>query len=136
MKYYLGTWEAEMGKDSILIWEVKSTAGTGYEHKAYWKIQGEIKFYGQGILGYNWGKQKLIWSHMYSDGGIVRDVGQFVTRTKVINERYAPIQDHVVSIIEMDILGPDKYKAVHKWRGMKDSWDDASITEEVYIRVK
>ena len=72
MKFYLGTWEAEYGKDSILVWEVKSTSGTGYEHIAFWKINGEITYHGQGLLGYDWGKQKIIWSHMWSNGSIGR----------------------------------------------------------------
>ena len=134
MKYYIGTWEAEMGKDSILIWEVKTTAGKGFEHKAYWKIKGEVNYYGQGLMGFNWGNQHVIWSHMYSNGLILRDVGQFVSETKVINKRFSPEHERVMSIIEMDILGQDKYKAIHKH--MNDSQEIDLITEEVWNRVK
>ena len=136
MKYYIGTWEAEMGKDSILIWDVKSTPGKGYEHKGYIKIKGEISYYGQGLLGYDWSNQQIVWTHMYANGFIVRDIGQFITETRVITERTSPVNEYVSSIIEMDILTPDKYIAVHKYRRNSDSWDDPVIKKEVWTRVK
>jgi len=125
-----------MGQDSILIWDVKSTPGKGYEHKAYFKIKGEISYYGQGLLGYDWSNQQIVWTHMYANGLIVRDIGQFITKTRVITERTSPVDEYVSSIIEMDILTPDKYIAVHKHRRNSDSWDDPVITKEVWIRVK
>ena len=136
MKYFIGTWEAEMGQDSILIWQVKTTPGKGYEHTGYWKIKGEVNYYGQGLMGFNWGNQHVIWSHMYSHGLIIRDVGQFVTETKLVTKRFTLEHEHATRIIEMNILSPDKYKAVHKIRGMQDDWENVKIMEEVWTRVK
>ena len=135
MKQFIGTWTTETGEDTTLIWEV-IPSNKGYEVNASWQAKGETYSTTKGILGFAHSKQLVNWYHLWPSGGIARDLGKFVSDKKMIMERYWVEPKHVTASAEFEFIAPDKYKAIFKWRGSSETWDDAVVTEYIYTRVK
>ena len=78
------------------------------------------------------------WHHLFwPESGVIQSrVGKFVSDKKMIMERYAIEPNHVTASFEIHFQTPDKFKWIHKLRGMKETWDDAVVTETIYTRVK
>jgi hypothetical protein len=135
MKQFIGKWFSETGEDSTQIWEA-IPSNKGYESNVSWQAKGETYSTTKGILGFASGKQLVNWYHLWPGGGIARDMGKFVSDNKMIMERYAIEPKHVMASTEMEFITPDKFKYIFKWRGMKETWDDAEVTEYIYTRAK
>jgi len=135
MKKLAGTWIAETGKDSITIWEVVAFE-KGYITTTHYKAKGQTYSTVKGIMGFNGNYRHLVLCQVWSNGYIGVDVGGFVSDTKLAMERYTPASKHVTMSYEADFITPNKFKAIIKWRGMKDTWDDAKVFEEIYNRTE
>ena len=135
MKQFIGTWIIETGEDSTMIWEV-IPSNTGYLNNWSRQADGETYVTSQGILGFARNKQLVNWYHLWPSGGVARDLGEFISDNKLIGERFTVDQKHVTASFEINFQTPDKFKWVHKSRGMKETWDDAVVTEYIFTRVK
>ena len=135
MKQFIGKWICETGEDSTAIWEI-IPSNAGYQINYSRQADGETYLTSQGIMGFARSKQLVNWYHLLTGGGIYRDVGKFVSDKKIIMERYAIEPNHVMASFEIYFQTPDKFKWIHKKRGMKETWDDAVIIEIAYTRVK
>ena len=135
-KKFIGTWSAEIGQDSTIIWEV-IPIGKGYEQNNHYKAKGETYFSTKGLMGFQGRYQNVVIYHMYPAGMISRDVSKFVSDTKFEGDRYASRNpNHVSSKYEINFITPDKFKMTSKYRGDKESWDNAVVTEMIWTRVK
>jgi hypothetical protein len=135
MKQFIGKWITETGEDSTQIWEAIPLEN-GYEVNVSWQANGETYQTGKGIMGFARQKKLVNWYHLWPYGGIARDVGKFVTDKTMTMERFTVDHKHVLGSFEVNIITPDKFKVNMKWRGMKETWDDAEVTEWIYTRVK
>ena len=137
MKQFIGTWTEETGEDTTTVWEV-IPFGEGYEDIIYWQAKGETyATAGKGLWGFSEKYQCFVHDFMYPDGSIDRDFAEFVSDKKMIGERFLDAKlGHASESYEINLITPDKYKWVHKWRGNNETWDDAVVTEYIFTRVK
>ena len=135
MKQFIGTWTTETGVDSTALWEVIPN-NKGYEHNSYWQAKGETYRTAKGLMGFTWKKQTVINSILWPSGTLTRGKGKFVSDKKMKWERFNDEQNHVIAKFETNFITPDKWNMIFKWRGMKETWDDAVVTETIYTRVK
>lgn len=135
-KQFIGKWITEIGQDTTILWEC-IPHGKGYEQNNHWQAKGETYMSTKGLMGFQSRDQNIVFCHMWPGGGISWDVGKFVSDTKMIWDRYNPQNpNHVSTKIELNFIAADKTKLTFKSRGDKDTWDDAVITENIWIRVK
>lgn len=135
-KQFIGLWTNEIEGDSTVLWEV-IPEGMGYIIKARLQAKGETYMSVNGLMGFQARDQIFVEYLMLPNGGIIRDVAKFVSDTKAKYDRYRPQNpNHVSEKIEVNFITPDKYKVTYKKRGMKETWDDAVVTERTYIRIK
>ena len=135
MKQFIGTWKWEWREDSTIIWEI-IPSNVGYESNISWQAHGETFLTSQGIMGFAQNKQLVNWYFLLQEGGIYRDVGKFLSDKKLTGERFTVDHKHVTASFEIYFQTPDKFKWIHKFRGMKETWDDAVVREITYTRVK
>ncbi len=137
MKQFIGTWTYEIGEDSIILWTV-TPYGNGYEIFYNSKAKGESFNTSKGIIGFtNKKNQKVNWFTLNpDDGGLDRDLGEFVTRDKLVMERYNNDHSRLSMKWELIFVTPDKFKAKTKRRGKSGTWDDAVVGEYTWIREK
>ena len=135
MKYFTGTWEAEIGKDSTFIWEF-IPAGKGYEANSYLRIQGEVTSAGLGIIGFTKDYNQAYFYRLQPDGTIAIYSGQFESDTKFTWEMFTADNEHITMMIILNIIAPDEFIGLHIRRGMKDTWKGAVEYEFKYKKVK
>ncbi len=129
LKQFIGTWEAEAGKDSTWLWEI-TPSNKGYVHAFYLKVKGKTVETLPGIFGFGDEYRNTNLLILYPDGFISRDIGGFVSDNKYVAERFYP-QDEKTGLgtWEGTFLTTDKLSTIWKVQGVK-------IIEYIYIRVK
>ena len=135
MKQFVGSWIAETGEDSTVIWENIPFA-KGYEYILYWQAKEESYETDKGIIGFNWENQTVDMCTLWSDGWVTVDIGKFVSDEKIMWERFAPGHKHVLASMEFNFITPDKYTMIFKNRGMEETWDNATVLEWIWTKVK
>jgi len=135
MKQFVGKWITEIGEDSTVIWEIIPFA-KGYETNLNWQAKGETYSSRTGIMGFTGEYRKVNWYILYSNGMIGRYLGEFVSDNKLIFKRFNFDHTNVFTSYEIDFITPDKYKVIAKSKGIKETWDDAEVTEYIYTRAK
>jgi hypothetical protein len=135
LKQFTGKWITETGEDSTAIIEFIPN-NKGYRHNSYWQTKGETYRTAIGLLGFTWEKQTVINSALWPNGNLSIDKGKFVSDTKMKWERFNDEHNHVIANFEIYFTTPDEWKMIFRWRGMKETWDDAVVTETIYTRVK
>ena len=134
-KKLIGTWIYEADGDSTILWEV-IPEGMGYLIKARLQAKGVTYMSVNGLMGFEAGGEHVVAYLMLPDGGIMKDEIRFVSDTEVTYDRYYPQNpNHIGEIMDVKFISPDKYMITYKYRGMKETWDDAVITERTYTRV-
>ena len=73
---------------------------------------------------------------LWESGFLGRDYGKFESDKKIIFERFNIKHTHVQATYNWHLITPDKIKNPWKFRGNKESWDDAETLEWIWIRVK
>jgi hypothetical protein len=73
---------------------------------------------------------------LWESGFLGRDYGKFESDKKIIFERFNIKHTHVQATYDWHLITPDKIKMPWKFRGNKESWDDAETLEWIWIRVK
>ena len=135
MKQFIGTWTTETGVDSTALWEI-IPSDKGYVSNVYYQAKGVTYNTGKGIMGFTWEYQMVNMYTLWQDGYLSREMGKFVSDKKITFERYNADHSHVMGSIEINFLTPDNFINIWKWRGMKDTWDDAEVSEFNLTRVK
>ena len=80
-KKLIGKWTSESEGDTTTLWEV-IPAGMGYIIKASVQAKGVTVLSMNGLMGFQAGEQNVVSYLMLPDGGILRDVFEFVSDTK------------------------------------------------------
>jgi hypothetical protein len=133
MKQYIGTWVAEIGEDTTVVWKAISM-GKGYEHVLYWKAKGETYYTAKGLTGFTPDLVNTFW--LWENGVLGRDYGKFESKNRIIFERFNVQHTHVRATYDWNLITPDKMKMNWKTRGNKESWDDAQSSEWIWNRIE
>lgn len=135
MKQFVGKWITETGEDSTFIWEIIPN-NKGFVHNVLWQAKGETYRTATGIYGFTWENKTVINSVLWTNGIVTTDMGKFVSDKKMKCERFNPEHNHVTGEYELYFATPYELRGIFRWRGMKETWDDAEVTEYIYTRVK
>jgi hypothetical protein len=88
-KQWLGTFEMQIGEDSIL--HMKGTPlGEGIYFLGEWKTAGKTYYRSCGIIGFTRDKETIILSGVWSNGVTMQEIGRFVSEKKLVMERFYP----------------------------------------------
>ncbi len=136
MKQLIGTWqEAIDDNDTILIWDVKPNE-KGYESTFTWQASGKTYATTKGIIGFNGNYKKVNMYNLFPNGKMSRDLGKFDSKKKLVMERFNVNHTHAYAKWEMTFVTKDKIDFIYSNRGAADTWDDATVSEATYIRMK
>jgi hypothetical protein len=137
MKQLVGSWTAETGVDSTLVWEA-IPSGKGYEENIYFKVKGETYETAKGIIGFSQEFQTVNMVFLWENGGISYDIGKFVSDKRAFFERFDSDPSHVTGTMDYRFLTPSKFTLTFKMRGAASTWDDAVVNEWTwtFIRTK
>ena len=136
MKQFIGEWKHDSGNDTVSYISY-SPYGKGYLFKAKWQANGETYNEAQGIIGYANSYKRINMFFLWQEGTMARDLGQFDTQDKLVMKRRNANFEVNFAIWEWTFLTPDKAKFVYKRRKWSDeNWDNATITESIFERVK
>ena len=135
MKYFTGTWQAEIGKDTTVIWEL-IPSDKGYKHAIYYQSKGEIYATDRGMIGFTWEYESIICDILRPDGMLHSFFGKFVSKNKLIWERFDTNHTIMLASIIFEFQSQDNFIEIIKWKGWKENWDEAEVTERSYTRVK
>ena len=121
LKQFIGTWQAESGKDSVLVIEFTPQFKGLYavqENKADGKTYATYK----GVIGLSDSKEMTIGAFIDNDGTMIFDIGKFVTKNKYASERYFGNVTHAATSLEWELTTPETFVARFKWRGKGMTW--------------
>ena len=139
MKQLIGTWKTETGVDTTALWEV-IPSDKGYLTNIYWQSKGVTYATTKGIIGFtsknNLPDQIVNLVALWPNGFISYDMGKFDSDKKISFERFNAAHTHIPALWEMNFQTKDKITEIYKFRGNKDTWDDAKVTEYTFTRVK
>ena len=134
-KQFIGSWTAETGVDSTVLWEV-IPSGNGYTFNLYFKANGESYGTHKGIIGTPGKSETVTMVTMWQEGWITIDKAKFASDKKITFERFPQDLSHLTATLEMKFLTPNKFNFLYKERGMEETWDNAAVTEWTWTRVK
>jgi hypothetical protein len=107
-KQFVGNWKAEMGKDTITFWDVKSY-GTGIE--GYFKVvaKGKIFMDGKQLWGYDKNFDKYVMSEMVKGMDNALYSSWFISKNKCVMLSYNDISnpDKASMKYEVEFKSPD-----------------------------
>lgn len=134
MKQFTGTWVAELEGGNTAVWEI-IPLGKGYEQNLFWKSGEQTTRTDKGIIGFEGDGVEMIflWSR---DGNISRDYGKFESEKRIIFERFNIEHTHVYATFDYSFISPEKLKMIWTSRGSEQSWDNARVSEWMWIKVK
>jgi len=137
MKQFIGKWTLETGVDSSVIWEV-IPLGKAYEVNLEWLAKGEPYLTSIGLLTFARKYTLTEWHHLnWPESGVIQSlVGKFVSDKKVTLDGFNVDHTNNNSHHEINLITPDKFTWTSKWKGNKESYDDAVVYENIWTRVK
>jgi hypothetical protein len=136
-KQWLGTWESEFGKDSILLAKcIPIEAGEGYYFFMEWKSNGVTYATGRCLMGFTQNNKSLVSYCQWPGGGLTKDIGNFVSETELIYERYLPDRVQPTAISKVVFPNTDSYKWELNNRGMQTTWEPIGTMKWTFNRVK
>ncbi len=137
MKQFIGSWTAETGVDSTILWEL-IPSGKGYEENINFKAKGETYSTAKVISGFSHEFQAVNMFLLWENGGISFDIGKFVSDKRAFFERFDSDPSHVTGTMDYRFLTPGKLTITFKMGGAASTWDDAVVNEWTwtFIRTK
>lgn len=136
MKQFSGKWKSDAGIDTVFYVKFKPV-DKGYLYKGYWQAKGETYISFQGVMGFTWKYAGINLFILYKDGSLSRDLGKFVTKDKIVMERFSANHENLFAKWEWTFLSPEKAKFVFTRRGSADDWSDAVVTSDrIFKKVK
>ena len=122
-KQFIGTWEMEVGEDSISQFICTST-GAGLLFKGVNKSDGKIYSESAGVLGFSPDSKTLEITVVWPNRMVTHDIGRFVTKNKLVVERFLlDLSNHSVAIYEYDFSSPNSYTYIGRGRDQNISWE-------------
>jgi hypothetical protein len=122
MKQWIGTWEMEIGEDSVSIMTVTSF-NNGLYFTQEEKADGNPYQTWKGFLGLSDDKEMIISSALTLNGVTFFDLGKFVEKNKYIADRYFGNLTHAASQLMIE-FAPESITARFKWRGQGMMWPE------------
>jgi hypothetical protein len=115
-KQFIGTWEADNGKDSVVIIKcIPSNNGIHFVQED--KANGITYSTYQGLLGLSDDKEMIIATAIALNGTMIMDFGKFVEKNKYVVDRYFGNTTHVAMLMEWEFSTPESFVIRTKWRG-------------------
>ena len=137
MKQFIGSWTAEIAVDTTFLWEIiPFGTGNGYTENLYFKAKGETYGTHKGIIGTPGKSETWTLVILWQGGNISIDKGKFVSDKRINLERFPQDLSRVTATMDMILLTPDKFTMIYKHRGMVETWDNATVSEWTWTRVK
>ena len=124
-----------MGKDTTEMWEVLPFE-KGYEQFIYYQAKGKTYSTDKGIIGFSSNYQTVSLDFLNPNGVLRRYSGKFISDKKIVFERYDESHTTILALVELDFQTPDKIKEIFKWKGYKETWDEAEVWERILIKIK
>ena len=121
LKQFIGTWEAETGKDSVSVL-LFTPINNGLHVLQEDKANGETYVTYKGVFGLSDDKQMILGAAPAPDGTMIIDYGKFETKNKYKNDRYFGNTSHVSQMLEWEFLTPGSFVIRAKWRGIGMTW--------------
>ena len=122
MKQFIGTWKAEVAKDTFLILNLTPIGGA-LEYSQEVMAKDVIFYTSHGIYGFSLDKKTVRFAGVDEDGFMSFDYGRFVTDKKYIAELYQDNTKHPIAIQEAEFLSSESFTTRTKWRGERMTWD-------------
>jgi len=123
LKHFIGTWEAEIGQDTVIVVKCTSSNNGLYclqENKA----NGNVFLTFHALMGLSNDKEMIIGSFLNPNGTVVIDIGKFVSKSKFVTERHSGNRIHSHTTVEWDFSIPESFTGRIKWRGEDMIWPD------------
>ncbi|MGW8317170.1 MAG: hypothetical protein ACWGNV_16355 [Bacteroidales bacterium] len=134
-KQFIGTWETEIGKDSVQQF-VCTPAGEGMLFKIVYKSDGKVYAEGAGLAGFSPDRKTIEFTAVWPNGVMTHDIGRFVSENKMVMERFmVGSPAHAVAVLEYNI-SPDSYSGTWYGRGQNITWDPLWENTFNYTKVK
>ena len=122
MKQWIGTWEMEIGGDSVMVMKV-TPHNNGIFFIQEEKVNGNVYNSWKGSTGLSADKNMIMGSALTSNGILFIDIGKFVEEDKFISDRYVGNTTHAASQV-MIKFSNESLTARFKWRGEGMNWPD------------
>ncbi|MCK5367326.1 MAG: hypothetical protein KAQ62_02210 [Cyclobacteriaceae bacterium] len=123
MKQFIGTWEAETGKDSVTVL-LFTPINNGLHILQEDKANEETYVTYKGVFGLSDDKQMIFGAAPAPDGTMIIDYGKFETKNKYKIDRYLGNTSHVAQMLEWEFLTPGSFVIRAKWRGNGMTWSE------------
>lgn len=122
LKKFVGTWEGEIGEDTLLVVQITPNGGGLYFTREV-KVQGNTVNRYSGMYGFSQDKKTIIAASVMEDGSMYFDYGRFISDYEFVAEMYMDDRKYPVALEEIEFQSPDSFLARSKWRGDQMSWD-------------
>ena len=123
LKQFLGTWEAEIGKDSVAVLQC-TPLNNGFLVVQEDKANGTTYATYQGVFGLSDDKEMIIAAAITPNGMMIIDFGRFVEKDKYVIDRYLGNTTHVANHLEWEFSTPESFIVRSKWRGNGMTWPE------------
>lgn len=120
MKQWIGTWESEIGDDSVSIFKC-TPLNNGLHLIQEEKSNGNTYATYRGVAGFSDDKNMILMSFLTPSGTALLDVGKFVEKNKYIADRYFGDITHATNQLMVE-FSPESVTARWKWRGKGMNW--------------
>jgi len=135
IKLMLGTWKAEIGMDTIVIAEAVPS-GKGIIAHIEWKAKGKTYSTSETIIGFTEDYKSVVFFGLWESGIVTKDIGRFVSPTKLMLERYNVDHYQAVGISELEFQDPDNYTWTFLVRGNEITWEPLWSNKWTWTKVK
>jgi hypothetical protein len=130
-KQFTGKWTTQWSENTTGTWEVKPS-GDGYDFTITWKTEGSPILTDHGIIGFSEDGVPTM-AFMWSSRGLVTcDYGKFVSKNKMLVERYYTRDGEAEMVFEYEFLNPGKLKMIMKGREPGATWDKDEVREFIF----
>ena len=121
LKQFIGTWEAEIGKDSVVVL-IFTPLNNGLHVVQENKANGEAYLTYKGVFGLSNDKEMIIAAAIAPNGTMILDFGKFVDEDKYVIDRHFGNTAHVASLLEWEFITTESFVIRAKVRGNGMTW--------------
>ena len=133
-KQFIGKWVTDGFEGTVTNYNV-NPLGNGYEVTIIWENEGQPTRTDKGIIGFTYDglvNMTYMWS---PEGNISCDYGKFVSKNKIIVERYATLNGKALASFDFEFISPEKMKMIWKSWGTEGTPEDAEVSEIIWTKV-
>lgn len=120
----IGTWEAKVGGDTIILLTVTPSYGKGLMQKLEWKADDRAFYEAISVIGFSDDFKTIFMTIVWDGGDMTIDIGSFVSEKKLVMERFRQSSPmHAVALEEYDFSSPNLFEFSHYQRGQNITWE-------------